>query len=163
MFIGLIKFFNILIVFLFMDRLLPLEPDTKASQARWDVATGIVESSESHDDWAMLAKIARWESVYRPEVFNCKVKSTIGAAGPFQVLPRSMKEQHDLCTDYAESARLALVRVKESQSICRHLPKPEQLSQYVTGNCRSAEGKMHSRLRYATSQEMIDAVNKARP
>jgi len=161
--LSLIKFFNILTVVAFMNVKLPLKPGSKDLQARWDVATGIVQASDSPDDWALLVGIARWESVYRPEVFDCRVKSSIGAAGAFQVLPRSMKEQHDLCTDYAESARLALVRVKESQSICRHLPKREQLSQYVTGNCTSTEGKMHSRLRYATGQEMIDAVNKARP
>lgn len=160
---GFLKFLNILTVVLFMDRLLPLEPGSKDFQARWDVATGIVEASDSPDDWALLAKIARWESVYRPEVFSCKVKSSIGAAGPFQVLPRSMKEQYDLCNDYTESARLALTRVNESRSLCHRLPKPEQLSQYVTGNCKSETGKMHSRLRFATSQEMFKAVNKARP
>lgn len=155
-----LKSFSTFLVVLYMDRLLPLEQGSKDFQARWDVATGIVESSDSPDDWALLAKIARWESVYRPEVFTCKVKSSIGAAGPFQVLPRTFDEQNVLCTDFAESARLALDRVKESRHICNHLPKPEQLAQYVTGSCKSALGKAQSRMRYATWDSLMNILSR---
>jgi hypothetical protein len=150
---SLYKALAVYTVVLFMDHLLPEDGKPETRLTRLSLASAIVESSDDPDDWALLAGIARWESFYRPDVLVCKTRSSCGASGPFQVIPRSREEGILLCTNWVESAKRALQRVQESRSICRHLPKPDQLAQYTTGNCGDV-GKRMSRMRHATSKDM---------
>lgn len=150
---GLLKLLNIYTVFLFMNREMPPDGSDEGHWARLNLASAIVETSDSADDWALLARISRWESFYRPDVFDCRKRSKVGASGPFQVIPRSKAEGILICTDWIESGKAALMRVQESRTICKALPKAEQLAQYTTGKCEKL-GKMMSRMRYATAKDL---------
>lgn len=162
MILGVLKIINILTVFWYTQVLLPLEPGEENFWTRINISAAIVEASDDPDDWALLARIARWESWYKPSVADCRQRSSCGASGPFQVIPRSKEEKDLICGDWTESARRALMRVNESRTICWRLPKAEQLAQYATGNCGDL-GKKMSRLRYATAKDMFDAVNNFTP
>ena len=161
----MIQLLDVLSVYTYMNVLLPLPPGLSLEAvkenetARFNLSAHIVESSIFPDDWAILTRIARWESNYDPRVLDCRIKSSIGAAGPFQVLPRSKKEKEDLCSDHTESARLALMRIGESRRQCYYLPKAEQLAQYATGNCGET-GRMLSRMRYSNENIMYKVINE---
>lgn len=151
--LALFKLLNVYTVLLFMNHELPPDGTELDMWSRYSLATAIVEAGDGPDEWALLARIARWESFFIPKVLDCRRRSSCGASGPFQVIPRSKEEGNLICTNWVESGRLALQRVKESQTICKRLPKSEQLAQYTTGKCEEL-GKKLSRLRWATAKDL---------
>ena len=157
---GWERLVRILQLTMYMNQLLPIQSDDIAgARARFDVASGIYDATASYDEQAMLVTIARWETGFQPRYVYCSKRSSVGASGPFQVIPRSVAERDLLCKDMMLSAKIALQRVSESRKFCTHLPVREQLAQYTTGRCDEL-GKRMSRLRWSTNAEMMSKISK---
>lgn len=157
---GLAQLARVIRLVSYMDTLSPVDTaDEWAVQTRWDLAYGIAKATPWKDEQALLVTIARWETVFEPRWVYCLGVSTVGASGPFQVIPRSKEEKILLCNDMKLSARLALQRVDESRRICRHLPKKERLAQYTTGKC-DALGRKMSKMRWSSNGQLVAALTK---
>jgi hypothetical protein len=144
---------DIVRLFLFTARL--LAPTTDADvELRWDLVTAIASVTDDETERFLLAKIARFESNYRADVADCRVRGALGEVGPWQVLPRSAAEREVACATLEGSARLALARIRESRLACRHLPIDEQLAVYAAGRCSSMEGRRLSRVRWPRRGEI---------
>lgn len=157
---GFHGFIRALQLVMYMNSVLPVDPEDEwAVVTRWDIAFAIRAATPWLDEQAMLVTIARWESVYEPRFVWCLGKSSMGAAGAFQVIPRSLEEERLLCTDQKLGARMALQRYQESRSICSHLPRAEQLAQYITGKCEEV-GRRMSRSWWSSNKDLVAALSK---
>lgn len=117
----------------------------------------------SEHDWEAetLTRIAWWESGIREDVVNCKRKSTMGASGAFQVIPRNALEAEQACSSDLESqARIALSRVRESKLLCSRLgiTGADLLGVYTSGKC--FKNNKHSRLRYGAGSVLSYIMNR---
>lgn len=102
----------------------------------------------------ICVKIPRFESNYRSDVGRCEVKGAAGEVSAWQILPRGEKDTSRLCKTLAEDAKVAIERIRESRSACRHLPKEEGLALYARGSCESEEGRRLSRTRWPSEREV---------
>jgi len=135
---------------LFMNGLLPVLPGASWADDwshRLRIAEAIVAVTDDVEEQLTLAKIARYESAYRLDVADCRVKGSVGEVTAWQILARSREERASLCVSLEADARLALARVRESTRACRQLPREERLAIYTRGSCSSAEGRKLSRHR----------------
>ena len=138
---------DIVRLFLFTTRLLaPLTDDDV--DLRYRIVGAIVDVTEDETERYLLAKIARFESNYRADVADCRVRGALGEVGPWQALPRSAAEREQVCGSLEGAAAVALARVRESRRACRHLPVDEQLAVYAAGSCSSLAGRRLSRVRW---------------
>ena len=135
-------------VLLFMIRLLAPRTDDDIAY-RTALAVAIVSVTDDPQEQRQLAKIARFESNYRRDVGDCRVLGGVGERGAWQILARGAVERAALCVSLEGDARIALARIRESVSACRHLPKEARLAIYARGRCSSAEGQRLSKVRYA--------------
>jgi len=116
-------------VLLYMLAILP-QRDERDVAFRFYLAEAIVESTSDVTEQNTLAKIARWESGYRRDIAACRVNGDHGGAfGSFQVHPRSPQERARICNSLADSARAALIRIRESIAACG------DLTGFVSGKC----------------------------
>ncbi len=116
---------------------------------RTELSAAIVAVTDDPQEQNQLAKIARFESNYRRDVGECRVKGTVGEVTAFQILARSDTERASLCASLESDARVALARIRESVRACMHLPEDERLAVYARGRCSSVEGRRLSRVRFA--------------
>lgn len=144
---------NALYLVLYMNLLLP--PRTEADvRLRMQMAEAIVSVTDDLEEQLALAQIPRYESAYREDVATCKLLGKQGEQGAWQVLARSADERASLCVSLAGDARLALARIRESRSACRHLPTEERLAIYARGRCDSDEGRRLSRIRWPSARAL---------
>lgn len=113
-----------------------------------DLARAILAVTDDPHEMLLLARIAFRESSFRPEVSDCRVKGRQGELGAWQILPRSATEASRLCVSLEGDARLALERIRESVTACRHLRPEWRLSIYTRGKCNSREGHKLSEARW---------------
>lgn len=139
---------NVLRVLLFTIRLLWHRTDDDIAY-RLDLASAIVTVTDDIHEQDLLAKIPRFESSYRRDVGECRVKGAAGEVTAWQILPRSDAERAKLCVSLVGDARVALARIRESLAACAQLPPDERLAVYTRGRCSSAEGKRLSKARWA--------------
>lgn len=128
----------------------------------------LIKLSDSIDnvaehDWEAetLTRIAWWESGVRESIVTCKRKSSMGASGAFQVIPRNANEAQQACSsDLTEQAKLALRRVRESKTWCANLgiTGADSLGGYTSGKCY--KNNRHSRLRYGTGSALSYLMNR---
>ncbi len=127
-----------------------------------DVAVGIAEVTTEMWELETLTRIAYWESGgLRRNVADCTVIGKLGERGVFQVLPRSMSEQTDLCaTDIAKQARIALGRIKESKRICERqgIRGADVLGIYTHGRC--VRGNWFAALRYGDGSKLRSLIKE---
>lgn len=126
-----------------------------------EVADAVNEVTSDPSEIETLLKIAKWESGYRRNVANCKVKGDNGdAMGIWQVHPRSKSEAVSLCSSIAESAKIALYRVRESKSACmkKGMKGPALLSGYTIGHCVKVD--KHSIMRWGDGQFIIKLLKE---
>ena len=157
---GFHRFLRMLKLVQYMHVLSPVDPgDEWTVYTRWDIAGAIIAATPFLDDQALLVTIARWESGFEPRYTYCLQGSSMGALGPFQVIPRSKSEEYLLCNNLKLSARLALQRIDESRGICAHLPHPERLAQYATGKCGEL-GKKMSKMRWSDNKKLMASLEE---
>jgi len=107
----------------------------------------VASTTATPHEAALLISIAHHESGGRPEVWDCRIRGDAGRArGAWQIHPRSRDEYRVACGSLEEQAALALVRVRESLAACSHLPEPERLSMFASGDC--VRGRAASRRRW---------------
>ncbi len=138
---------DIPILVAFSLRLLPTENPDELSY-RVDVAAACYVATDDRTERFLCMKIARFESNYRRDVGDCRLKGKQGELSAWQILPRTKDERETLCRSLAEDAALMIERVRESRAACRALPPPEQLALYTRGSCASPEGRALSRHRW---------------
>lgn len=112
------------------------------------IAQAIEAVTDDPHERRLLASIALWESNFRYDVATCGKLGPQGERGAWQILPRSDSERKQLCVSYVDDARIALERIRESLTVCRHNPASERLSLYARGSCTSVEGRRLSRNRW---------------
>lgn len=136
---------HILRIVLFMLDLSPSRGEADI-MFRWQLAEAIAAKTDDTFEQDVLARIAFHESNFRPEVAICRVKGG-PARGAFQIEPRSTAEARTACGPLEGQAALALARVRESFSVCRKLPRGEQLASYTGGSCTNRGARKASRVR----------------
>ena len=137
---------DVLLVLRYTLHLLAVEGITpEARQTAFDyrvrLSKTMVDASPSWEDRLVLATIARHESRFDFEVGRCAIASSAGALGPWQVVPFTQGERQSMCINPDTDAYRALMRVRESQRMCRYHAKPLQLAAYAVGKCDSEEGQ----------------------
>ena len=135
-------------IFHFLLRLLA-SPSDDGTLLRTELASAIVSVTDDPQEQRQLAKIARYESSLRRDVADCRLLGKAGERGAWQIRARGAKERDRLCVSFADDARIALERIRESTRACRSLPPDERLSVYTRGSCRSVEGRRLSKTRFA--------------
>lgn len=121
-----------------------------------DVAAGIAAATTEPWEAETLGRIAYWESGgMRKDVANCTIIGKLGERGVFQVLPRSVAEQTDLCaSDFVKQARVALGRIRESKQVCERqgIRGADVLGVYTHGHC--VRGNAIAALRYGDGSKL---------
>ncbi len=116
---------------------------------RAELAFAILAAEPPPHEARLLMRIARWESHYRRDVADCRITGDAGrSVGPWQAHDRSPEVRARICGSLVEAARVAIVDVRRSWAMCRHLPREERLAVYARGRCDSDEGRRLSRTRY---------------
>lgn len=121
---------------------------------RFQLAVAIVSVTSDQHEQNVLMSIARWETNYIERLASprCECKRNEcdngRAKGSWQIIPYNKEESTRLCVSLEDDARIALARIRESESACRHLPANERLAVYTRGNCTSEIGRKLSRIRW---------------
>lgn len=115
---------------------------------RTEIAEAITAVTDDFQEQLLLASIPRWESSYRRDVVECRLKGPQGEVTGWQILARNDAERARLCVSLEGDARVALERIRESLKACAALPPKWRLSAYTRGRCSSAEGRRLSRIRW---------------
>lgn len=116
-------------VLLLMLGLSPARSDADIAH-RLELAAAIDAATDDAHLQDVLARIARHESGFRPEVADCRVRGDHGRSlGAFQVQPRTPAERKALCGPLEGQARIALARVEESLAWCGNL------NGFTSGRC----------------------------
>jgi hypothetical protein len=125
------------------------------------ISEGIDNVAEHDWEAETLVRIAWWESGIRESIVSCRRKSSMGASGAFQVIPRNATEAEQSCSSNLElQARLALSRVRESKTWCANLgvTGADSLGGYTSGKC--FKNNKHSRLRYGTGSALSYLIGR---
>lgn len=141
---------RVLWLVLYMGSLLPPDPSTWDDDVRlrWALAEAIVAVTDDVEEQLTLARIPRFESAYRRDVADCRVRGTVGEVTAWQILARSRKERAGLCVSLVDDARVALERVRESVRACARNVPEYRLALYTRGRCDSVEGQRLAKNRY---------------
>jgi hypothetical protein len=127
-----------------------------------DVAVGITDVTTEPWEVETLGKIAYYESGgIRRAVANCTIIGKIGERGVFQVLPRNMTEQLDLCSsDISKQARVALGRIRESKQVCERqgIRGADVLGIYTHGRC--VRGNREAAFRYGDGSKLRSLIKE---
>jgi hypothetical protein len=122
---------------------------------RLDIVDAIVSATDDEHEQSLLVLIGARESGYRRDVGTCQADAlgpTRGgvdggpARGVWRIVARSPRERATVCDEPSQQALLALVRVRESLHLCRHLAPADRLGIYTNGRCIS--NNVHSRFRW---------------
>lgn len=134
-----------------IDYMTELLPPTAGEEleTRRELAVAIRSVTADGQEQRQLARIARFESHFRRDVATCTLLGREGEKTAWQILARGSAEDRSLCVSFAGDAAIALARVRESTTACRHLPPEERLAIYARGSCSSKAGRRLSRIRYA--------------
>ncbi len=135
-------------VLLYMLRLV-VQRDEADLLFRTELSVAIVAATDVAQGQRQLAKLARFESSFRRDVAECRIKGAAGEVTAWQIIPRNDAERARLCVSLEGDARVALERIAESVAACRDLPEEERLAVYARGRCSSSEGRRLSRVRWA--------------
>lgn len=135
--IALIAALRPLALLLWTLRLVPLEGPDHPGQLlhRMLIVQAALAATSDPVEQLVLIKIPAKESRYRLEVGSCQVRSVAGARTAWQLIPFDKAEAGALCFDTYTDAAFALLHVRESRRMCRHLPAREQLAAYACGHC----------------------------
>lgn len=145
--LGWVRLAAVASILAFWDRMLPARTDAEVV-VRVELATAIVDATDSWWERVQLAKIARYESNLRRDVADCVRRGPQGEVSAWQILPRSGAERQALCVSYEADAAIALERIHESLRACSREPEADRLALYARGSCSSVEGKRLSRTRW---------------
>jgi hypothetical protein len=116
---------------------------------RWRIAEAVQSATDDEHDRRILMSIARWESNYREDVADCRIRGPQSELTAWQILPRSPEERTALCVSLADDARIARSRVRESMTACAGLmDESTRLALYARGRCSSREGQRLSKTRW---------------
>ena len=113
------------------------------------VCHAILAATRDDREQRWLLVVAAEESTFRTRVLDCAWRGDGGKArGPWQVHARSAHEARALCAPDAESARIALGRILESEGRCRFGKPEHRHANYAGTSCASRAGRRISARRY---------------
>jgi len=126
---------NVFIIFLFILELLPGRGLYDIS-FRYDIAEAIVSVTDNIQEQKTLARIIRWESGYRKNVFRCEKKGDKGKSlGLFQIQPMSEYDKKLACGTLYQQTSLALRYMRRASEMCPDNTGAAKLNLYVSGRC----------------------------
>jgi len=127
-----------------------------------NVAVGITGATVVPWEAETLGRIVYWESGgLRKQIVDCTIIGKLGERGVFQVLPRNMSEQTELCSsDLTRQAKIALSRIRESKTMCERqgIRGADILGVYTHGRC--FRGNKIAALRYGDGSKLLSFIEK---
>jgi len=129
-------------------------PETSAGHIE-NISNAIAAVTVDHSEAETLLKIARYEGGFSQDVAGCKIKSSHGAVGPWQIIPISKEEKTAVCESLPVAAANALEKMRASKEACHwnHSDRgPWELDVYVSGKC--GRGRSYSTARWGDGKAL---------